>query len=47
MHLSLNKDPPKTRTVEPPELGTIVAFPLSVVCIIDTGELQPDIDREE
>jgi transposase InsO family protein len=26
-HLSLNKDPPETRTVEPPELGNIVAFP--------------------
>jgi transposase InsO family protein len=26
-HLSLNKDPPETRTVEPPELGTIIAFP--------------------
>ena len=26
-HLSLNKDPPVTRVVEPPELGNIVAFP--------------------
>ncbi|MGI9295631.1 MAG: integrase core domain-containing protein [Pseudomonadales bacterium] len=26
-HLSLNKDPPETRTVEPPEMGNIVAFP--------------------
>jgi len=26
-HLSLNKDPPETRTVEPPENGDIVAFP--------------------
>ncbi|MEH6583527.1 MAG: integrase core domain-containing protein [Halioglobus sp.] len=26
-HLSLNKDPPETRTVEPPELGNIIAFP--------------------
>lgn len=26
-HLSLNKDPPETRTVEPPELGNIVALP--------------------
>jgi transposase InsO family protein len=26
-HLSLNKDPPETRTVEPPEWGTIIAFP--------------------
>jgi putative transposase len=26
-HLSLNKDPPETRTVKPPELGNIVAFP--------------------
>ena len=26
-HLSLNKDPPETRTVELPELGNIVAFP--------------------
>jgi transposase InsO family protein len=26
-HLSLNKDPPETRVVEPPELGNIVAFP--------------------
>ena len=26
-HLSLNKDPPETRIVEPPELGNIVAFP--------------------
>jgi transposase InsO family protein len=26
-HLSLNKDPPETRTVEPPEMGDIVAFP--------------------
>jgi len=26
-HLSLNKDPPETRIVEPPELGKIVAFP--------------------
>ena len=26
-HLSLNKDPPETRTVEPSELGTIIAFP--------------------
>ncbi len=26
-HLSLNKDPPETRTVEPVELGNIVAFP--------------------
>jgi hypothetical protein len=23
----LNKDPPETRTVEPPEMGDIVAFP--------------------
>ena len=26
-HLSLNKDPPEPRIVEPPELGNIVAFP--------------------
>jgi len=26
-HLSLNKDPPETRTVEPWELGNVVAFP--------------------
>jgi transposase InsO family protein len=26
-HISLNKDPPETRTVEPPEMGDIVAFP--------------------
>jgi len=26
-HLSLNKDPPQTRTVEQPEMGSIVAFP--------------------
>jgi transposase InsO family protein len=26
-HLSLNKDPPETRTVEPPEMGNVVAFP--------------------
>ncbi len=26
-HLSLNKDPPDTRRVEPPEMGNIVAFP--------------------
>ena len=26
-HLSLNKDPPETRQVEPPEMGNIVAFP--------------------
>ena len=26
-HISLNKDPPETRIVEPPELGNIVAFP--------------------
>jgi len=26
-HLSLNKDPPDTRTVKPPEMGNIVAFP--------------------
>ena len=26
-HLSLNKDPPDTRAIEPPELGNIVAFP--------------------
>ena len=26
-HLSLNKDPPETRLVEPPEMGDIVAFP--------------------
>ena len=26
-HLSLNKDPPETRTVEPRELGNVVAFP--------------------
>jgi transposase InsO family protein len=26
-HLSLNKDPPETRTVEPPESGKVVAFP--------------------
>ena len=26
-HLSLNKDPPDTRPVEPPEMGNIVAFP--------------------
>jgi hypothetical protein len=25
--MSLNKDPPETRNVEPPEMGTIVAFP--------------------
>ena len=26
-HLSLNKDPPETRPVEPPEFGNVVAFP--------------------
>ncbi len=26
-HLSVNKDPPETRPVEPPKLGNIVAFP--------------------
>ncbi len=26
-HLSLNKDPPESRTVEPPEMGNIVALP--------------------
>lgn len=26
-HMSLNKDPPETRTVELPELGNVVAFP--------------------
>ena len=26
-HLSLNKDPPETRSIEPPELGNVVAFP--------------------
>ncbi|MCP4334333.1 MAG: transposase family protein [Gammaproteobacteria bacterium] len=26
-HLSLNKDPPETRIVGPPELGAIIAFP--------------------
>ena len=26
-HLSLNKDPPEARTVEPPELGTVTAIP--------------------
>lgn len=26
-HLSLNKDPPETRAVEPPGLGNIIAFP--------------------
>jgi transposase InsO family protein len=26
-HLSLNKDPPETRPVEPSEMGNIVAFP--------------------
>ena len=26
-HLSLNKDPPETRTVEPRELGNVMAFP--------------------
>lgn len=26
-HLSLNKDPPETRTVESPEMGNVVAFP--------------------
>jgi putative transposase len=26
-HLSLNKDPPETRTVEPPAMGNVVAFP--------------------
>ena len=26
-HMSLNKDPPETRLVEPPELGNVVAFP--------------------
>ena len=26
-HLLLNKDPPETRPVEPPEMGYIVAFP--------------------
>ena len=26
-HLSLNKDPPENRIVEPPKLGNIVAFP--------------------
>ncbi len=26
-HLSLNKDPPETRMVEPPEMGNIIAFP--------------------
>jgi hypothetical protein len=26
-HLSLNKDSPKPRTVQPPDLGKVVAFP--------------------
>ena len=26
-HLSLNKDPPETRAIQPPELGNVVAFP--------------------
>jgi transposase InsO family protein len=26
-HISLNKDPPETRTVEPPEMGNVAAFP--------------------
>jgi transposase InsO family protein len=26
-HISLNKDPPETRTVEPPAMGNVVAFP--------------------
>ena len=26
-HISLNKDPPETRTVEPSEMGNVVAFP--------------------
>jgi putative transposase len=26
-HISLNKDPPETRTVETPEMGNVVAFP--------------------
>jgi len=26
-HISLNKDPPETRTVEPPEMGNVIAFP--------------------
>jgi putative transposase len=26
-HISLNKDPPETRTVDPPEKGNVVAFP--------------------
>ena len=26
-HLSLNKDPPETRIVEPPKLGNVVALP--------------------
>jgi transposase InsO family protein len=26
-HISLNKDPPETRPIEPPEMGNVVAFP--------------------
>jgi hypothetical protein len=35
-HLSLNKDSPKPRTVQPPDMGKVTSFPLWVDYIIAT-----------
>jgi putative transposase len=37
-HLSLDKDAPDSRPIEPPERGTIIPIPESVVCITATSD---------
>ena len=45
-HLSLHKDAPETRTVQPESWGEIVDIPKLVVCIIITnGELRDRLSR--
>jgi len=41
-HLSLDKDAPISRSVQPPEIGRIVEVPRSVDCTIATNESPPE-----
>jgi hypothetical protein len=41
-HLSLSKDAPEPREVEPPTLGRIVEFPELAGFIMDTAAKRPD-----
>jgi hypothetical protein len=42
-HLSLAKDCPEPRPIQPPSAGTVVAFPQSAVCTIATSVAQPEL----